>query len=355
MSGVTVAGERARPMVGDLKFGVLQFFSWPGRRIPLPKVYERALNRIDVMERSGGYDAVWLAEHHFTTHSVSPSVSVMGAHVAARTQRLRIGTAVSLAPMHHPLRLAEEIAMLDVLSGGRVNWGAGRGNDPKEFRVFDLDREKSYAMFRENVEIVLRAWQDEKLSYQGNFHSFDEVEVLPKPLQRPYPPVWVAASSLEAVEWAASVGHSILMDPHSSHGDIGVKYDRYLRLLAESGHSVDNRVIPMARFIAVAPTDEKAREVATTGARWTVASMRDPARHSYSNKIRLASSEEKGRDQRSPEERYVQDSIIHGSPGRVTEKIQELAETIGLRYLLCAPLSHESFMSLTEEVIPKLV
>jgi luciferase family oxidoreductase group 1 len=350
-----MADEPAHPKAGDLKFGVLQFFSWPGRRIPLPNVYERALDRIDVMERSGGYDAVWLAEHHFTTHSVSPSVSVMGAYVAARTQRLRIGTAVSLAPMHHPLRLAEEIAMLDVLSGGRVNWGAGRGNDPKEFQVFDLDREKSYAMFRENIEIVLRAWQDEKLSYQGTFHSFDEVEVLPKPVQRPCPPVWVAASSLEAVDWAASAGHSILMDPHASHDDIGVKYDRYLRHLAEAGHPVDNRVIPMARFIAVAPTDEKAREIATAGAQWTVASMRDPARRSYSNKIRLTSSEEKGRDQRSPEERYVQDSIIHGSPGRVAEKIQELTETIGLHYLLCAPLSHGSFLSLTEEVIPKLV
>ena len=350
-----MAGEPAYPVTGPLRFGVLQFFSWPGRRIPLPAVYERALNRIDIMERSGGYDAVWLAEHHFTTQSVSPSVSVMGAYVAARTERLRVGTAVSLASMYHPLRLAEEIAMLDVLSGGRVNWGAGRGNDPGEFRVFGLNLESSYAMFRENVEIVLRAWQDEKLSYQGRFHSFDGVEVLPKPVQRPHPPVWMAASSLEAIDWAASSGYSILMDPHSSHRDIGTKYSHYLDGLCGADHPVVGRTIPMARFIAVAPTDSQAREIAMEGARWTVASMRGGERRSVSNKIHLASREEKNRDRRSPEERYVQDTIIHGSPSRVAERIQELRETIGLHYLLCAPLSHGSFLSFTEEVIPKLV
>ena len=90
-----------------MKFGVLQFFSWPERRFPLPEVYARALQRIDVMDRSG-YDAVWLAEHHFNTFSVCPSVHVMGAHVAARTNNLRIGTAVTLAAMYQPLRIAEE-------------------------------------------------------------------------------------------------------------------------------------------------------------------------------------------------------------------------------------------------------
>ncbi len=89
-----------------MKFGVLQFFSWPGRRVPLPVVYERALERIEIMDRSG-YDAVWLAEHHFNDFSVCPSVHMMATHVAARTERLRIGTAVSLAAFYHPLRLAE--------------------------------------------------------------------------------------------------------------------------------------------------------------------------------------------------------------------------------------------------------
>ena len=108
-----------------MRVGVLQFFSW-SRRVPLTAVYERAFSRIQIMDQTG-YDAVWLAEHHFNTYSVCPSVNVMAAHVASLTRTLRIGLAVSLAAFYNPLRLAEEVAMLDVLSGGRVNWGACRG------------------------------------------------------------------------------------------------------------------------------------------------------------------------------------------------------------------------------------
>src|SRR5215210_5360793 len=139
-----------------MKFGVLQFFSWPERRVALQTVYERALQRIEVMDRTG-YDAVWLAEHHFSTYSVCPSVHLMAMHVAGRTSRLRIGTAVTLAAFYHPLRIAEEVALLDVLSGGRVNWGAGRGFDRTEYRVFDVTPDTVYPKFREHVEIVRRA------------------------------------------------------------------------------------------------------------------------------------------------------------------------------------------------------
>ena len=145
-------------MLPRMKFGVLQFFSWPERRMPIAQVYERALSRIEIMDRTG-YDAVWLAEHHFNSFSVCPSVHLMGTHVAARTQRLRIGTAVTLAAFYHPLRIAEEIALLDVLSGGRVNFGAGRGFDATEFRAFGVPPEESADRFREAVEIVLAAWR----------------------------------------------------------------------------------------------------------------------------------------------------------------------------------------------------
>src|SRR6201989_2549946 len=147
-----------------MKVGVLQFFSWPGRHGPLEDVYARALERIEIMDKTG-FDAVWLAEHHFTTYSVCPSVHMMGVLAAARTKRLRIGTAVSLAALYHPLRLAEEVALLDVLSGGRVNWGAGRGFERSEFKAFGIPGEESSQRFHETVDIVLEAWTSEKLTY----------------------------------------------------------------------------------------------------------------------------------------------------------------------------------------------
>src|ERR671926_42738 len=168
-----------------MKLGVLQFFSWPERRVPLETVFARALDR-------SGYDAVWLAEHHFSSFSVCPSVHLMGTMAAARTKRLRIGTGVSLAPFYHPLRLAEEVALLDVLSGRRVNWGAGRGFARVEFENFGVNPDESASRFREAVDIVLRAWTEERLSFAGQHFRFDDVEVLPKPLQQPHPPVWVA-------------------------------------------------------------------------------------------------------------------------------------------------------------------
>ncbi len=178
-----------------MKVGVLQFFSWPGRHGPLEDVYARALERIEIMDR-GGFDAVWLAEHHFTTFSVCPSVHMLGTLAAARTKRLRIGTAVSLAALYHPLRLAEEVALLDMLSGGRVNWGAGRGFAP--FRVQRLRRAaggKRGAFPRGRRDRPARRGREERFSFRGTHFNFDDVEVLPKPLQQPHPPVWMAATS----------------------------------------------------------------------------------------------------------------------------------------------------------------
>ena len=172
---------------------MLQFFGWRDRSVPLRQIYDMALERIAVMDTTG-YDAVWLAEHHFSGFSVCPSVHVMGTMAAARTKRLRIGTAVSLAPFYNPLRLAEEVALLDVLSGGRVNWGAGRGFERSEFEAFGIAGEESVSRFHETVDIVLKAWTNEKLSYEGKYYHYEAVEVLPKPLQAPHPPTWMAAS-----------------------------------------------------------------------------------------------------------------------------------------------------------------
>jgi alkanesulfonate monooxygenase SsuD/methylene tetrahydromethanopterin reductase-like flavin-dependent oxidoreductase (luciferase family) len=322
-----------------MRFGVLQFFSWPGRRFPLPEVYQRAFDRIDIMERTG-YDAVWLAEHHFSTYSVCPSIHMMGAHIAARTKRLRIGTAVSLAPFYHPLRLAEEVALLDVLSGGRVNFGAGRGFDATEYRNFGVARDDSYPVFREHVQVVLEAWRHERLTFHGRYCHFDDVEVLPKPLQQPHPPVWLAASSEDAVVWCARNGYSILMDPHSSHAEIAAKRARYQRELEGAGYTMEGRTIPMARNIALATTETKAREVAKASAAFMFGSYL--GRAPRPNEPAPA----------DPIARYVDDTVICGTPEAVIDQLRALEAELPLDYLMCTPLSHESFVLFTESVMP---
>jgi alkanesulfonate monooxygenase SsuD/methylene tetrahydromethanopterin reductase-like flavin-dependent oxidoreductase (luciferase family) len=329
-----------------VKFGVLQFFSWPERRVDLATVYARALERIEIMDRTG-YDAVWLAEHHFSSFSVCPSVHMVGLLAAARTRRLRIGTGVSLAPFYHPLRLAEEVALLDLLSGGRVNWGAGRGFARVEFAAFGVPPEESTARFRETVEIVLKAWTEERLSFVGEHFHIDDIEVLPKPAQRPHPPVWMAASSEGAIEWAAGRGFSILMDPHSSGAEIGRKRRLYAERLAEAGFSDIGRDIPVARLVALGRTVAEAAAVARNGAQWIVDSYLG-ARH---RPVMQANFIPEGGD---PIRRYLDEVILHGTPEAVVDQILRLRDETGLDYLLCAPLSHETFVLLTEEVLPRL-
>ena len=340
-----------------MKFGVLQFFSWPGRRVPLPTVYERAFQRAEIMDQTG-YDAVWLAEHHFSTYSVCPSIHIMGTHIAARTKRLRIGTAVSLAPFYHPLRLAEEVALLDVLSEGRVNWGAGRGFDETEYRSFGVDREESYPRFRETVDIVLEAWKNDRLTYHGDYYDFDDVEVLPKPLQDPHPPVWLASSSPDAVEWSAQHGYSILMDPHASHQDIASKRALYQRELEGAGYSMDGREIPMARNIAVAETQEQAEAIARNGAQFMFGSYlrkgTGAARPSEKTQDTSGLPQPDEIDE-DPVERYVNDVVITGTPDKVVDDLQRLQEQLPLTYLMCTPLSHSSFELFTEKVLPKFL
>jgi alkanesulfonate monooxygenase SsuD/methylene tetrahydromethanopterin reductase-like flavin-dependent oxidoreductase (luciferase family) len=331
-----------------VKVAVLQFFSWPERRVGLETVYERAFQRIELMDRSG-YDAVWLAEHHFTGYSVCPSVHLMGMHVASRTRNLRIGTAVSLAAFYHPLRLAEEVALLDVLSGGRVNWGAGRGFDRNEFVNFGVPPDESYPRFREHVEIVLEAWKQDRLSYHGRYFDFDAVEVLPKPLQKPHPPMWVAASSPPAIEWAAERGYSIMMDPHSSHADIARKRQLYRSELEKHGHSIAGRDIPMARLLAVAESRDEAEQIARRGAQWLVGSYMDPKHEQVG--LRGGGFLALGDD---PVNRYLDGVVVWGTPDEVADELLRLREEMSLDYLLCAPLSHGSFALFTDRVLPRI-
>ncbi len=324
-----------------MKVGVLQFFSWPGRRGDLKGVYDRAMERIRTMDQNG-YDAVWIAEHHFSTYSVCPSINMMGTHVAAHTKNLRIGTGVSLAAFYNPLRLAEEVALLDVLSGGRVNWGAGSAFDPTEFRAFGIDPKDKYPRFRENVDIVLNAWKSDKLTYHGEFHQYEDIEVLPKPLQDPIP-VWMAASSPPAIAWAAEKGFTIMMDPHSSIEEIAKKRQTYDGLLRENGFEAEGRDIPVARLLAIAPTDEQARRVAESGAQWTTGSY-----------VKNPLSAQKAEGEVDPIERYVNEVILWGCPERVADLLIEYEEDKQLNYLLCAPLSNQTFELFNDEVLPRL-
>jgi alkanesulfonate monooxygenase SsuD/methylene tetrahydromethanopterin reductase-like flavin-dependent oxidoreductase (luciferase family) len=157
----------------------------------------------------------------------------------------------------------------------------------------------------------------------------------------------MAATSEQAIDWAASRGFSILMDPHSSTQELGDKRRRYAEKLAEAGFSDKGRDIPMARLVALAPTTQEAETVARRGAQWLVESYAGP-QHAHRKSMQRTYG---GKD---PTQYYVDNVILHGTPDSVVERIRQLQKEIGLDYLMCAPLSRETFHLLADQVLPRL-
>src|SRR5271169_119077 len=135
-----------------------------------------------------GLNSAWIGEHHFSTLGVLSCPDLVLAHVAARTTRLRLAPAVTVLPLHHPIRVAEQWATLDLISGGRVDFAAGRGYDRREYGPFGVSFEDNQAIFEEGMEVVRRLWStDQRISHQGRHYAFENVAITPQPVQRPIP------------------------------------------------------------------------------------------------------------------------------------------------------------------------
>src|SRR5262249_12501972 len=160
------------------------------------EVYRYHLELVDLVENSN-FDGIWVGEHHFRDYGVLPSVTGMLSHIAARTSRIRLGTGVIVLPLHNPLRVAEEIAQLDVVSGGRVDFGVGRGYQSIEFGGFKVDLSEARDRFNEALDLILGVWGHNGYVHEGQFYKVGDVMLEPRLVQRPHPPVKVAAVSPE--------------------------------------------------------------------------------------------------------------------------------------------------------------
>ena len=154
-----------------------------------------------------GYDSIWIAEHMFSPYSIVTSTQVLAAAIARRTERVRIGTAVSIIPFNHPLRTASDFALVDILSHGRLSFGVGRAYQPLEFEALEVPMDDSRERMEEGLEVILKAWTEPMMTHEGRFWNIEKpVEVLPKPVQTPHPPVYMATSSPESFVGAARDG-----------------------------------------------------------------------------------------------------------------------------------------------------
>jgi len=263
-----------------MKFAMFSLMQWPEDRTE-QDVFRNEIEQAVEAERQG-YDAVWLAEHHFSRYGIGPSLHLTAAHIAAKTKRIRIGTAVTILPFYHPIRVAEELAMIDHMSQGRLDWGTGRGYQGHEFAGFQVDISKSHLIFREQLEIIKGCWTQERFGYKGDFYNFEPVPCLPKPYQKPHPPVWIAALSPSTVEWCGDHGYPILTDQFAPTHKIVESRALYRERCAKIGVNIDRFELPTLRHVHVGKTFKEAREAAKPALLWyyrALANVGSPGGH----------------------------------------------------------------------------
>jgi alkanesulfonate monooxygenase SsuD/methylene tetrahydromethanopterin reductase-like flavin-dependent oxidoreductase (luciferase family) len=241
-----------------MKFGVFDHVDRSDR--PLAKQLDERLEFVAAADAAGFY-AYHVAEHHSTPLGMAPSPSVFLAAVSQRTRRLRFGPLVYALPVHHPLRLIEEICMLDQLSGGRLEIGFGRGSSPIEIGFYGQEPAKAQRIYAEAVDLVLRALSEKRLDFHGEFFSFSNVPLELEPLQKPHPPVWYGVHSVESAERAARRGlHVVSLDSALETRRFS---DRYRQVRCELGAGASTMPkIGISRFIVIAETDQEALQSA---------------------------------------------------------------------------------------------
>ncbi|MGH7341596.1 MAG: LLM class flavin-dependent oxidoreductase, partial [Candidatus Rokuibacteriota bacterium] len=191
-----------------MRFGTYYFLQAPPS-IPHPDVVRREIEQM-VWTEELGFDSIWLTEHHFIDYGLSVSPTVLAAAAAMRTRRVRIGLAAAILPFHDPVRLAEELAIVDILSEGRLDVGVGRGNRPVEFEGYRVPQIENRERFEECLAIMLKAWTTERFAFDGRHFTIPEIRVIPKPLQRPHPPLYVVCTSPDTIEATALRGAPML-------------------------------------------------------------------------------------------------------------------------------------------------
>ena len=245
-----------------MKFGQFEIVRWHPDTTPRQSI-EAVMEKIELGDKLG-IDEIWIGEHHFSRHGLVSGVFSLLGNVAARTKNARIGTAVVVLPWRSPIQTAEEAATIDILSGGRLTLGVGAGYQALEFDGMGTDITEARARFREYIEVILRCWRNEPLTYQGEFIDVADLNVLPKPIQDPIPIHVAVSTSPESVDFAASRGLPIMVGgPTAVIGQIPEVIALWHERMEHHGHPHEHIDLGVAQNIYVAPTMEEAeRDIA---------------------------------------------------------------------------------------------
>ena len=349
-----------------MEFGL--FVEFPSREgTTQAQIFKDSMELIQAAEDSGS-EGVWLAEYHFDPGRsvLSAPVTVAGA-VAARTKKVKIGLAVHVLPLRNPVQIAEEIATLDHLSDGRLDFGIGRAAFPRIYQGYGFDYAESRDRFDECLEIILRSWTEERFSFKGKFYQYDDLCVVPKPLQKPHPPIRIGATSADTFEMVGRMGYPIFINPSrvATLLDLKPLVADFHQARKKAGHtgSVD---VGLRVPVYVAETKEKAYSEPKESTMFQMQRLINVITQSIGEAGISAGDDRAAQAERLKAMTYedvLANMVVYGTPESVVERLQELQEELGLTQVIyevnfgCnVPLEHQikAVRLINEKVAPNL-
>jgi natural product biosynthesis luciferase-like monooxygenase protein len=296
-----------------------------------PTLYAHWLEQIDAAEDLG-FDSFWATEHHFRYFGgMLPNPQMLLVAAAQRTKRMRLGAAVTILPMHHPIRIAEDFAMVDLLSNGRLNFGAGRGMHPLEYAVFDADFKTAQLRLPEALDIIVRAWTDSAFEWNGKDYRYPKLAVYPKPHQKPHPPIYITANrDPESFQMIGRRGYHLMTLPWVATNELQrARVELYFDALREGGHRVETKDVFVMYPAYVGDSDVQARtEVLNHWKRWRLFALEalnlDPSKgEAYQNVFAHLDYDAMVQDSRG----------VFGGPETCVRILKRIIEVVGTTHI----------------------
>ncbi len=299
------------------------------------QAFQRGFEIAEEAEKLGA-ESVWLAEYHFIPFSVLSSPVMVATAIAGRTSRVRIGLGVYLLPLGNPIRIAEEIATLDHISQGRLDFGVGRGTFPEHHDAFLSPYPESRGRFEEYLEIILKAWTTEQFSFEGEHYKCYDLAVRPKPYQQPHPPIRIGITSAETFPIIGRMGYPVFVNPSRvfALSELAQHVEAYQKAWKEAGHPGEGNV-GIRLPVYLAETEEQAYREPMDSTTVTMEGIG----------VRVAASAHRigtPGDWRAESERlksmtydqWLRDKVVYGTPERVLDRLLELKEQLQLQHIV---------------------
>jgi alkanesulfonate monooxygenase SsuD/methylene tetrahydromethanopterin reductase-like flavin-dependent oxidoreductase (luciferase family) len=344
-----------------MEFGMFhEFPSMPGRGET--EMFDEAMEQVEAAER-WGLDAMWLAEIHFAPERTYLSAPLaIASAIAARTSRIKIGIAVQVLPLCHPLRLAEEAATVDQISQGRLIFGVGRSGVVSTYDAYQVPYEESRDRFAEILEIVLRAWKEPRFSYSGRFYNFDDVASVPRPYLGKLPPIRIAASTPDTFPAIGAMGYPVFASTrHPTWSELKPHITAYQDAYKAAGHPGEGQVFVSAP-IYIAETEERARAEAEESVTYFYKLQYELIAESARRSGRQSFIDRAERLRTLTYADALKGNVLVGTPETVAAKLKELRDEVGFHGILaelnCGGLiPHDRVLNairlLCQEVMPR--